>query len=73
MAMVPTPLTRSELRDRLTLTPVEASRVLGLSERSVYDALRSGRLPGVKVGTRWLVSASGIESLIGDEPADHPA
>lgn len=41
----------------------EAARALRLDESTLYRHLREGRIPGVKLGGRYLVPAALIEEL----------
>lgn len=46
---------------------------LGVSERTVYNRVRSGELPAIKVGRLWRVRRSALEAWLGvgeREPAD---
>ena len=36
----------------LTLSVVEAARLLGISKNTAYDLVRNGRLPHVRLGSR---------------------
>jgi excisionase family DNA binding protein len=36
----------------LTYSVTEAARVLGVGQHSVYEAIRDGRLPAIKVGRK---------------------
>ena len=42
--------------DKLAYSPEEVARLLGLHPNSVYSMLKSGELPGIKAGRRWLIS-----------------
>lgn len=42
----------------------EAARQLGVSDRAVYVWIRDGRLPAVKLGTRWIIRASVVDRLL---------
>ena len=42
--------------ERLTYTPEEVARMLGLHPNSVYAMLKRGELPGFKAGHKWLIS-----------------
>ena len=49
----------------MTLTPEEVANVLKLTVRTVYEYLRSGKLPGRKVGgTSWRILESDLEDFI---------
>jgi excisionase family DNA binding protein len=36
--------------DRILLTPLEAARALGIGRSKLYELLRSGALPSVRIG-----------------------
>ncbi len=42
--------------DRQAYTPEEVAKLLGLHANSVYTMLKSGELPGVRAGRKWLIS-----------------
>jgi excisionase family DNA binding protein len=50
--------------DRLALTPLEVSQMLGLHLNSVYSMLKDGSLPGIKAGRRWLISKKRFETWL---------
>ena len=55
--------------DRQVYTPEEVARLLGLHSNSVYGLLKSGELPGLKAGRKWLISKRRFEAwLDGREP-----
>ena len=41
----------------------EAAEILGVTQATIRAAVRRGGLPGVKLGTQYLVARSGIEQL----------
>ena len=43
------------------ITPEEVADELGLSLTTVYNLLRKGQLPGVKVGRKWIILREKIE------------
>lgn len=48
-------------KERMALTVAEVAEKLGLHENTVYRLLRSGELPGRRLGRRvWRVSAAGL-------------
>lgn len=58
---------RKSVIERRTLTVAEVARLLGMSERWIYDLAALGRLPGViRVGRRILFSRAAIEQLLGE-------
>ena len=50
--------------DRLTLTIEETAELLGISRNSAYLAVRSGQLPVLKIGRRYLVSRANLEAML---------
>jgi excisionase family DNA binding protein len=44
------------------------AQYLGVSERTVYNKVRSGDLPAVKVGRLWRVRAADLEAWLGRAP-----
>ena len=55
------------------LTPAEVARRCAVSERTVYRALRSGALAGVKLGTVWRVHPAALERWTMPRPATKPS
>lgn len=39
-----------------TIEPGEIATVLGVGLNSVYEGLRNGEIPSLRVGRRWIVS-----------------
>ena len=55
---------------RSTLNVAEAAEMLGLSEASIYVAVRKGEIPSVRIGKRWLIPRHYIDKLIGGSTAE---
>ncbi len=53
--------------DKLALTPEEVAQLLGLHLNSVYAMLKSGALPALRAGRRWLISKRRFESWLDGE------
>ena len=51
--------------DRL-MTVAEVAAVLEVSERSVYRALRDGRLRGSRIGSSWRISSMAVDDWKGE-------
>jgi len=49
------------------LTPTEAAQVLRLGRGSVYEAIRRGDVPSVRIGRRLLVPKAGLLRLLGSK------
>jgi excisionase family DNA binding protein len=61
-------------------TPEEVAEQLRVTRRSVYEWLKSGRLRGLRAGTRWRIRPEDVESFLhgnrtipGPEPAEERA
>jgi excisionase family DNA binding protein len=42
----------------------QAGRLLQMSESSVYLGLRTGAIPGIKIGGRWRIPRAALEKII---------
>lgn len=51
--------------ERLTVTIEEAARLLGISRSGAYAAARTGALPAVRIGRRYLVPTALLAALVG--------
>ena len=51
-----------------TLDVQEAAELLHLNARRVQSLARSGKLPAVRVGRRWLFHRDALEKLLGARP-----
>lgn len=49
--------------DSDVVTVKEAARILGYSERNVYELLREGVLPGKKYANRWFINRFDVDAL----------
>ena len=50
--------------DKLLLTPVEAAAVLSLGRSKVYELLRSGELPSVRIGACRRIPAQALTTFL---------
>ena len=48
------------------LTPAEVAERLGVHRRTVYLWLRSGKLPGLKVGSQWRIPKEQAAAVLRD-------
>ncbi len=55
------------------LTVTQAAEQLQVSERTVYEWLRDGKLPGRKIGKVWRMSADVINDFLRGDIAIHGA
>lgn len=49
---------------RRTLTIDEAAKELGICKAAAYDAARTGELPTIRVGKRWLVPIVAFNKML---------
>ena len=50
--------------EKLTVSLEYAAGVLGISRAAAYNYAKDGRLPTVRLGTRWLVPKAVLEKLL---------
>lgn len=55
---------------RHTFTIPEVARMFGLSKNSAYAAARSGQIPTIRIGDRYIVPRSALEKLLGEKLDD---
>lgn len=51
-------------RPKLTYSVPEAAKILGVSASKMYEVVKIQGFPTIKVGSRLLVSAKGLENWI---------
>ena len=51
-------------QERLVFSVEEACKLLGLSRGSMYQAVRIGQIPGIRIGRRILIPRVAIERLL---------
>ena len=57
--------------DRQAFTVAEVARMLGLGKTLVYRMVRTGEIPGIKCGGRWIVPTSRYNKWLNpDEDVD---
>lgn len=52
---------------KLTLSVAEAAKVVGISDRYMYDLVKTEGFPTIRVGKRLLVSAKGLERWLEEQ------
>jgi len=58
---------------RDTMTVEEAGRRLGVGRNNAYEAVKSGTIPALRIGKRWVVPVAAFERMLaeaGQERAD---
>lgn len=51
--------------ESLTVSVKEAARLLGVSHTTLYEAIKSGGFPHIKIGQRIRIPKAAIEQLVG--------
>jgi len=50
---------------KLTLSVPDAARRLGVGRNTLYDAIKRGEVPSIRVGRRLVVPIAALERLLG--------
>lgn len=50
--------------DKKTLSVAEAAQYLGLGRTATYEAVRTGQIPSVRIGRRYLVPVAALERML---------
>ena len=53
---------------RISYSPVEAAKVLGVSRAYMYVLLARGEIPARKIGTRTLIAATDLQAFLNRQP-----
>lgn len=54
---------------RQTYTVIEAAVILGLGTAKVYQAVRDGTIPSIRIGRRFLIPRAALEKMFDDAVA----
>lgn len=54
------------LKNRLLLTPEEVAERLALGRSTIYELMRAGRIPSVKIGGSRRVTVRALEAFVAD-------
>lgn len=57
----------STKNERLTLSVLEAARIAGIGKNSMYEAVRRGDFPSIRVGRRMLIPRSAFLRILNGE------
>jgi excisionase family DNA binding protein len=50
------------------LTVEQAAEYLGFSNNTVYQMVRDGRLPAVKIGKQWRIKKAILDKILSGQP-----
>lgn len=53
--------------EKKTLSVAEAAKVVGISDRYMYDLVKTKGFPTIQIGRRLLVSAKGLERWLDEQ------
>ena len=56
------------MEDKQTLSVEEAAKVLGIGRNLCYERVKTGEIPVIKIGRRFLVPRMALEKLLADPP-----
>lgn len=60
-------LTVTEVRERPTLAVPEAAAFLGCSDDLVYEGVKTGTIPALRIGRKILIPTGPLLALVGRE------
>lgn len=52
--------------ERLTVSAREAAQMLGVSERTIYQLTKTGKIPSKKIGARVIYPIDGLRRFVND-------
>lgn len=55
--------------EQLTLNISQAAQLLGVDRKTATALIHRGELPAFRIGTRWMISRSGLEAWITEAAA----
>lgn len=66
-SQLPNPIS-ADWRDRPTITVEEAAPILGICRSTAYVLARSGELPTLRLGRRFVVPVAALRRMLGETP-----
>ena len=55
---------------RLVLTPDEVCPILHMGRSAVYEAIRRGDIPTIRIGRRWLIPKAALNRMLSEAGAE---
>ncbi|GLQ05871.1 helix-turn-helix domain-containing protein [Sneathiella chinensis] len=55
--------------ERITVTVQEAGNILGIGKSAAYHAVKSGKIPSIRIGRRILIPKEPLMELLNNPPA----
>jgi excisionase family DNA binding protein len=65
---------RHPTTQKVTYTPGELARLLGIARNGVYSALRNGKIPHIRIGRRFVIPCTAVDAWLaspGDSRPEH--
>lgn len=62
---------RVDAHQRAVFTVREVAKILGVGRNTLYEALRRGELPALRIGRRVLIPAAWLERILSGETELH--
>ena len=57
--------------EKIVLSVNEVAKLVGLSRNSIYNGIRRGEIPGIRVGKRLLVPRVALDKLLSGGQGGH--
>ena len=52
--------------ERRTISVNEAAKILGIGRSAAYEGVKSGQIPAIRVGGRWLVPLAALDRMLAE-------
>ena len=52
--------------DRRTVSVDQAAKILGIGRSAAYEGVKTGDIPAIRVGGRWLVPLAALDKMLAD-------
>jgi len=61
------------MTERRSVTVPEAAQALGIGKTLAYELVRTGRIPALRLGHRWVIPSHVIDELLAAAPKEEVA
>ena len=55
---------RADTKQNVTYSPGDLARLLGIARNGVYSALRSGKIPHIRIGRRFVIPRAAVDAWL---------
>ena len=59
--------------EKRTISVEEAGQYLGIGRSAAYEGVRSGDIPAIRIGRRWLVPVAALDRMLNQAGQGEPA